>query len=85
MTSRTQEPIPQLPQWGQYAPSDRCADWSDERLAELRKMAVGVRDSEFVWRHERTHLAEIVERIDATVRLKRERESYWSKKKRAAP
>jgi hypothetical protein len=48
-------------------------------------MAVGVRDSGFVWQHEQTHLAEIVERIDATVRLKRERESYWSKKKRAAP
>ena len=80
MTSRTHEPIPRVPQ----GPSDRCAGWSYERLAELRQMAARVRDSEFVWQHEQTHLAEIVERIDATVRLKRERESYWSKKKRGA-
>ncbi len=80
MTSRTHEPIPQLPQWA----SDRCAGWSYERLGELRQMAARVRDSEFVWQHEQTHLAEIVERIDATVRLKRERESYWPEKKRAA-
>jgi hypothetical protein len=80
MTSRVHEPIPQLRQ----GPSDRCADWSYERLAELRQMAVRVRDSEFVWQHEQTHLAEIVDRIDATVRLKGERESYWSKKKQGA-
>jgi hypothetical protein len=45
VTSRTREPIPQLPQ----SASDRCAGWSDERLAELRQMAAIVRDSEFVW------------------------------------
>lgn len=79
MTSRSYEPIPQLPQQA----SDRCADWSYERLGELRRVAAQVRDSEFVWPHERTHLAEIVARVDATVSLKRERESYWSKKKRS--
>jgi hypothetical protein len=78
MTSRSHEPIPQLPQWA----SDRCAEWSYERLEELREVAIQVRDSEFVWPHEQTHLAEIVARIDATVQLKKERESYWSKKKR---
>jgi hypothetical protein len=76
MTSRTHRPIPQIFQ----APSGRCADWSYDKLAELKQMAVNVRDSEFLWPHEHTHLAEIVERIDLTVSLKRQRESCWAKK-----
>jgi hypothetical protein len=81
MTGRADEPIPQLPDWiFASAASDRFAAWSYERLAELRRTAVTMRDSEFVWQHEQVHLAEIVARIDATVNLKKERESYSARK-----
>jgi len=63
--------------------SDTHAGWSYERLATLRAGAVKVRESGFLWIHERTHLDEIIERIDATVHLKRD--AYQaSKKKRGA-
>ena len=72
MTSRSHEPIPRLSQ----VASDPHLGWSYERLAELRQIAVKVRDSGFPWTREQTHLAEIVDRIDATVHLKRERDEY---------
>ena len=72
MTSRSHEPIPRLPQ----GPSLPHLDWSYEWLTELRQAAVKVKDSGFPWIHEQTHLAEIVDRIDATVHLKRERDEY---------
>jgi len=51
----------------------------------LRQTAVKVRDSGFIWIHERTHLEEVVDRIDATVHLKHERDEYQaSRKKRGA-
>jgi hypothetical protein len=77
----SQDPIRHVRQ----AASDKHADWSYERLAALRGGAVNVRDSGFLWIHERTHLDEIIERVDATVQLKRERDAYQaSKKKRGA-
>src|SRR5260370_42316590 len=52
---------------------------------QLRQTAVRVRDSGFPWTHERTHLEEIIDRIDATVHLRRERdECQASRKKRGA-
>jgi hypothetical protein len=83
MTRRSQEPIPRIP----MCVSDRCIDWSYERLASLRGVVASVRDSEFIWPHERTHLEEIIERIDLTVSLKRQREEYQagkSKRERTA-
>jgi hypothetical protein len=78
MTGRSHEPIPRLPQTA----SDRCLDWSYERLGESRRAAVAVRDCGFLWDHERTHLDEIVDRIDATVSLKRQRDEYQKSRKR---
>jgi hypothetical protein len=67
------------------AASDPHLGWSYERLADLRQSAVKARDSGFILIHERTHLEEVVDRIDATVRLKRERDEYQvSRKKRGA-
>ena len=81
MTSRSHEPIPRLRQ----VASDPHLSWSYERLADLRQTAVKVRDSGFIWIHERTHLEEVVDRIDATVHLKHERDEYQaSRKKRGA-
>ncbi len=77
----SQEPIRHVRQ----AVSDTHAGWSYDRLATLRGGAVKVRESGFLWIHEQTHLDEIIERIDATVQLKRERDAYQaSKKKRGA-
>ena len=75
----SQEPIRHLCQ----VPSDRHIDWSYERLATLRQSAVQVRDSTFLWTHEQTHLDEVIERIDVTVQLKRERDAYQASKKRS--
>jgi hypothetical protein len=72
MTSRNHEAIPQRCQ----SASDPHLSWSYERLAEVRQAAARLRDSNFPWIHEQTHLAEIIDRIDATVRLKRERDQY---------
>ena len=81
MTGRNHETIPRLPQ----AVSGAHLDWSHERLTELRRSAVKVRDSGFPWVHERTHLEEIIDRIDATLHLKHERGVYQaSRKKRGA-
>ena len=74
MTSRTHEPIPRLAQWA----SVQDTALSYERLGELRQAAVKVKDSGFLYIHERTHLEEIIDRIDATVRLKRDRDEYWA-------
>jgi hypothetical protein len=60
--------------------NDRYVGWSYEELEDLRQMAVRVRDCGIVWQHEEAHLIEIVARIEATMNLKRERESYWAKK-----
>lgn len=77
----SQEPIRHI---GQVA-SAKHADWSYERLAVLRGGAIKERDSGFLWTHERTHPDEIIEHIEATARLKRERDAYQaSKKKRCA-
>ena len=69
-------PLDQTPirhiNWG---PSDNHVEWSYERLATTRTAAVKLRDSGFIWTHEQTHLDEIIERIDATVNLKRERDA----------
>jgi hypothetical protein len=65
--------------------NERYVGWSYEKLEELRQMAVTVRDCGIVWQHEEAHLIEIVARIEATVNLKRERESYWAKKGLAVP
>ena len=54
---------------------------SYERLAELRQAVVKVKGTGFPWTHERTHLEEIVDRIDATVRLKRERDECQTTRK----
>ena len=62
-------------------PSDKHAEWSNERLAATRTAAAQLRDSGFVWTHERAHLDEIIERIDATVNLKRQREAYHAERK----
>jgi len=45
MTNRTHEPVHRLCR----QVSDRHLDWSYERLAELRCIAVAVRDSDIVW------------------------------------
>jgi hypothetical protein len=79
MTSNREQPIPRVP----MCASGRCADWSYERLASLRGTAAKVRDSEFIWPHERTHLEEVIERIDLTVSLKRQREEHQAAKKAA--
>lgn len=71
MTGLSHEPKPHVRQ----SASAGHADWSYERLGGLRQMAVQVRDSGFLWIHERTHVDEIIERIDATVGLKRERDA----------
>jgi hypothetical protein len=66
-----QTPIRQV-NWG--ASATQAAESSYERLAAARTAAAQLRDSGFIWIHERTHLDEIIERVDATVRLKRERD-----------
>jgi hypothetical protein len=76
MTRRSQEPIPRVP----MCASDRHLDWSYERLASQRAEFAKVRDSDFLWPHERTHLEEAIERIDLTVSLKRQREEYQADK-----
>lgn len=84
MTSRSHEPIPRL-RYTAVSVSDQHLDWSYEKLADLRQTAVKVRDSIFIWPHEQTHLEEIIDRIDATVSLKRQRDEYQaSKRKRGA-
>jgi hypothetical protein len=80
MTMRSQEPIPRVP----MCASDRHLDWPYERLASLRAEFARVRDSDFLWPHERTHLEEVIERIDLTVSLKRQREEYRAGKSRRA-
>jgi|HubBroStandDraft_1064217.scaffolds.fasta_scaffold16288_2 hypothetical protein len=77
MTSRTHEPIPRLPQ----PAADRCAEWSYERLRETRVSAARLLDSGFAGIHERTHLEEIIDRIDATISLKRQRDEYRTERK----
>jgi hypothetical protein len=77
--SNHDEPIPPL---RQSASLPEAAE-SYERLAELRQAAVTVKDSGFPWAHERTHLEEIISRIDATVRLKRERDEHHKTKAKA--
>lgn len=72
MTSNREQPIPRVP----MCASDRCLDWPYERLASLRQAVAQVRDSELIWPHERAHLEEVIERIDLTVSLKRQREEY---------
>ncbi len=77
MTSRTHEPIPRLPQ----PADDRCAEWSYERLRETPVSAARLLDSGVAYMHERTHLEEIIDRIDATVSLKRQRDDYRKERK----
>ncbi|HVB46067.1 MAG TPA: hypothetical protein VNF47_25625 [Streptosporangiaceae bacterium] len=72
MTRRTHEPLPRIRQDASVA----HADWSYQRLTDLRQAAARVRDSGFLWTHERTHVEEVIDRIDATVSLKRERDRY---------
>lgn len=75
-------PLDQTPirhvNWG---PADKQAEWSYERLAATRTAAAQLRDSGFVWTHERTHLDEIIKRVDATVKLKRERDADHAERK----
>jgi hypothetical protein len=79
MTRRSQEPIPRVP----MCVSDRHLDLPYERLASLRAAFAKVRDSDFLWQHERTHLEEVIERIDLTVSLKRQREEYQADKSKS--
>jgi hypothetical protein len=69
-------PLDQTPQrhvkWGA---SDMHTEWTYERLTATRTAAAQLRDSGFVWTHERTHLDEIIARLDSTVKLKRERDA----------
>jgi hypothetical protein len=81
MTSRSHEPIPGLRQ----SASLPEAGLSYERLTELRQAAVKVKDSGFPWTHERTHLEEIIGRIDATVHLKRERDEHRATHRKEQP
>jgi hypothetical protein len=77
LTGDIHEPTPRMPQpaW------QRCADWSYDRLKEVRAGVARVLDSSIVTIHERTHLQEIVGRIDATIILKRERDEYRTERK----
>jgi hypothetical protein len=77
--TNSREPIPRLPQ----SASDRHADRPYEWLASMRAAAAQVRDSGFLWQHEQVHIEEVIERIDATVSLKRQREEYWASRKAA--
>jgi hypothetical protein len=79
MTRRSQEPIHRVP----MCASDRRLDWSYERLASLRAAFAKVRDSDFLWQHERTHLEEVIEQIGLTVSLKRQREEYQAGKSKS--
>jgi hypothetical protein len=69
---RPGEPPPRHVNWGSSV--NHAAGWSYERLAGTRAAAARVRDSGFTWIHEQAHLDEIIERIDATLRLKHERD-----------
>jgi hypothetical protein len=51
-----------------------AAELSYERLASIRKAACRLADSGVLFIHERMHMAEIIARIDAGVRLKHERD-----------
>lgn len=77
MTSRSHEPIPRMRQTA----SDRHLDWSYEKLADFRQAVAKVRDSDFLWQHERIHLEEVIDRVDATVSLKRQRAEYQAPKR----
>jgi hypothetical protein len=80
MTKNVQEPLRRPPTYPKFVPYlDRC-DWSYERLAECRQVITKVKDSSFLWPHEKGHLEEIIARIDSTVSLKHQREEYWAKK-----
>jgi len=57
------------------------ADFSDERLAAIRTAACRLLDSGVLFIHERIHLTEIIARLDAAVRLKRERAAYQAERK----
>jgi hypothetical protein len=73
-----------IPYWRNEFPLDSYAELSYEHLAEYRSYAVKLRDSKVVFIHDRVHLQELVDRIDAAVKLKRDREAYWKKKNRTA-
>jgi hypothetical protein len=78
MTNNREQPIPRLRQ----PASDRHVDRPYEWLASIRKAAAQVLDSGILWTHERTHMEEVIDRIDATVSLKRQREEYWAGKRK---
>jgi hypothetical protein len=56
------------------------ADFSHERLAAIRTAACRLLDSGVLFIHERTHLAEIIARLDAAVQLKNERAAYQAER-----
>jgi hypothetical protein len=58
--------------WGSSV--KHAAEWTCDQLAATRTTAAQLRDSRFIWIHEQTHFEEIIERVDATVKLKRERD-----------
>ena len=65
---------PIRPLWTQpHSDPDR---WPDEDLGRYRDLAAGLRDWPFLWQHEQAHLDEIIARIDATVSVKRQRETH---------
>lgn len=78
MTKNSHEPIPKL---NTFTPHPDRTDWSYERLADCRRVISQAKNSSFLWPHERTHLEEVIDRIDATVSLKRQREEYQKSKK----
>jgi hypothetical protein len=62
-----------------------AADLSYERLASTRTAACQLTDSGVLFIHERTHLTEIIARIDAGVHLKRERDRAKTKRSGTRP
>ena len=57
------------------------ADFSHERLASIRTAASQLLNSGVLFIHERTHVTEIIARLDAAAHLKHERAAYEAERK----
>src|SRR5260370_3223804 len=57
------------------------ADFSHERLASIRTAACQLLNSGVLFIHERTHVTEIIARLDAAAHLKHERAAYEAERK----
>jgi len=82
MTQNGREPRRKL---DTFVPSEQHLVWSYEMFAEFRQVVARVARSDFLWPHEQSHLEEVIDRIDATVNLKHEREKYRAKKESSTP